>query len=168
MSEQLQHRNLLLGILAVRKNFIGPDALRAALEAWLAHKSKGLGQILREQNALNENQYALLEEGVDDHLAEHGNDAAASLAALRLPDAIRQELASIADADVQASLAIVVTAPQGLRPGRLPLKCAHALDWGVTKCARSVVGHASAPAVVTRTSRRPKIFAATWRAPWAR
>ena len=110
MSKSMGDRNLLLGILAWQKKFISRDALVAAMNAWALAKGKGLAQILREQKALTENQHALLEETVHAHLSRHGHDAAKSLAALSSVDDVKQELAKIADPDVQASLAQVSTA----------------------------------------------------------
>ena len=107
MSKQTGERNLLLGILALQKDFISAAGLVAALNAWVLDKSKGLAQILREQKALSENHHALLEETVHDHLARHGNDPVKSLAAVSAVGAVREALAKIADPDVQASLAHV-------------------------------------------------------------
>ena len=46
-------RNLLFGILAVQMNFVGRDALIAAMHAWVLERSKPLGRILVEQQALS-------------------------------------------------------------------------------------------------------------------
>src|SRR5437667_5152069 len=116
MSNPTGDRNLLLGILAWQRNFIARDALVAAIGMWTMDKTKGLTQILREQKALTENQHALLEEIVHDHLARHGNDVKKGLAALSSVDLVPQELANVADPDVQASLALVATAKPKLDP----------------------------------------------------
>ncbi len=116
MSNPMGDRNLLAGILAHQKKFISREVLVAAMNAWTQAKEKGLAQILREQKALTENQHALLEEAVYDQLAKHGNDAKKSLAALKSVDAIKQELAKIADADLQASVAHVATAKPKVKP----------------------------------------------------
>ena len=68
-------RNLLFGILAVQMNFVVRDALIAAMHAWVLERSKPLGQILVEQQALSLARYDLLEQLVDEHLAAHGGDA---------------------------------------------------------------------------------------------
>src|ERR1700722_892859 len=73
-------RNLLFGILALQMDFIGRDALIAAMNAWVLEKSKTLGHILLEQEALAPDTHALLEALVQKHLALHGNDAEKSLA----------------------------------------------------------------------------------------
>ena len=111
MSNPLANRNLLFGILAVQRNIIGHEALVAALHAWVTVKSKGMAQILREQNAITENQHAIMEECVDVCLARHGNDAAKSLAALCLVGSDREALQAIDDPELQAALAHVSTTP---------------------------------------------------------
>ena len=45
-------RNRLFGILALQMEFISRDALIAAMHAWVLDKSKSLGQILSDQQAL--------------------------------------------------------------------------------------------------------------------
>ena len=46
-------RNLLFGILALQIDFISRDALIKAMNAWVLEKSKSLGQILGEHQALD-------------------------------------------------------------------------------------------------------------------
>jgi formylglycine-generating enzyme required for sulfatase activity/tRNA A-37 threonylcarbamoyl transferase component Bud32 len=104
-------RNLLFGILALQMDFVGRDALIAAMNAWVLDKNKPLGQILRERGQLAEDEHALLEAMVRKHLEKHGNDPERSLAAVSSVGPLRHELQQIADADVQASLAHVSTAP---------------------------------------------------------
>src|ERR1017187_1637287 len=111
MSNLIGDRNLLVGILALQREFISRDALVAAMNAWVAEKSKGLTQILREQKALTENHHALLEECVAEHLAQHGHDSKKALAKVFLIDSVKQELAKISDPDVHASLKHVSAVP---------------------------------------------------------
>ena len=42
-------RNLLLGILALQNNFVSRDDLVSAFAAWVADRSRLLGQILRDR-----------------------------------------------------------------------------------------------------------------------
>jgi hypothetical protein len=100
-------RNLLFGILALQMDFISRDALIAAMHAWVLDKAKGLGQTLLAQSALVPERLALLEALVAEHLKVHHNDARHSLAALSSASSVRQELSSVADADLQASLSRV-------------------------------------------------------------
>jgi len=67
-------RNLLFGILALQMDFISRDQLVAAMNAWVLEKAKPLGQILIEQGALDGDNRAWLDAGVEKHLAKHNND----------------------------------------------------------------------------------------------
>jgi tetratricopeptide (TPR) repeat protein/serine/threonine protein kinase len=100
-------RNLLFGILALQADLISRDALISAMNAWAVHKDKGLGQLLREQGALDADQHAAVEGLVSWSLDRHQGDAGKSLAALGSLGSARQELEQIADADLQASLSQV-------------------------------------------------------------
>jgi tetratricopeptide (TPR) repeat protein len=102
--------NLLFGILALQMDFITRDQLVAAMHAWVLQKSRPLGQLLREQQALGDDELALLEALVAKHLEKHGGDAQQSLQALGSVRPVRDELQQLADADVQASLAAVSSA----------------------------------------------------------
>src|SRR5947207_15113998 len=95
-------RNLLFGILAVQMNFVPRDALIAAMHAWVLERSKPLGQILVEQQALSPSRQSLLEQLVDEHLVAHGGDAEKSLAATDGLDMLRAELVRVADPEIQA------------------------------------------------------------------
>jgi serine/threonine protein kinase/tetratricopeptide (TPR) repeat protein len=100
-------RNLLFGILALQMDFVGRDALIAAMHAWVMAKSKTLGEILLAQNGLGQDEHALLEALVKKHLARHDNDPEKSLAAVSSLGSVRDNLRRIADPDVEASLAHV-------------------------------------------------------------
>lgn len=104
MSTASTDRNLLFGVLALQMDFVSRDALVAAMHAWVADKDKPLGQILVETAALSHEHRALLEPLVDAHIARHGHDVSASLAAVSTHGAARDALASVHDADVQRSL----------------------------------------------------------------
>src|SRR4051812_28055232 len=97
-------RNLLFGVLALQMEFIGRDALVAAMHAWALDKARPLGAILVEQGALAPARLGLLDALVDEHLRAHGGDPGRSLAAFPSGDVVRRDLESIADPDVQASL----------------------------------------------------------------
>jgi eukaryotic-like serine/threonine-protein kinase len=98
-------RNLLFGILALQMDFITRDALVAAMNAWVLEKHRALGEILVERGALDPVDWALLDPMVDRHVAKHGGDPLASLAALSSIDSTAESLRqSIADPDVLASI----------------------------------------------------------------
>jgi eukaryotic-like serine/threonine-protein kinase len=111
MSTPHADRNLLFGILAVQMDFVSRDALIAAMNAWVLDKAKPLGHILVEQGALDADNRAWLEAGVERHLAAHGHDPQQSLAAVHTPSSIRQVLWQVADDDVQTSLAAIAADP---------------------------------------------------------
>jgi hypothetical protein len=100
-------RNLLFGILALQLDFVTRDALIQAMNAWVIHKNKSLGQILTDQGALAADRRTLLEALVQEHLKQHDNDPEKSLAALSTLGSARQELEQLADPDIHASLAHV-------------------------------------------------------------
>src|SRR5688572_20204050 len=97
-------RNLLFGILALQMDFINREALVSAMNAWVLEKTKPLSQVLLEQNRIKTDEQKLLEALVQKHLEKHSNDPQASLAAISGVVDIRQDLAQIADPDVEASL----------------------------------------------------------------
>jgi serine/threonine protein kinase len=97
-------RNLLFGILALQMDFISRDQLVAAMNAWVLAKHKALGDILNEQGALDAEQHGLLTAMVRAHLKKHGNDPEKSLAAVPVSSGLKEQIQSLADADVQASL----------------------------------------------------------------
>jgi tRNA A-37 threonylcarbamoyl transferase component Bud32 len=100
-------RGLLIGMLALQNNFIDREALLAAFTIWVADKARPLGQILREQGALDADTYALLEALTRKHLEMHDGDPERSLAALSTSGPVRHDLERIADPDLHASLAHV-------------------------------------------------------------
>src|SRR5437870_7703333 len=107
MTRSAADRNLLFGILALQMDFISRDALVAAMNAWVLHKGRPLGQLLVEQKALRPEKRDLLEALVQAHLEMHNNDPQQSLAALSSVGSARRQLEQVADPDVQASLAHV-------------------------------------------------------------
>src|SRR5262245_27934839 len=102
---------------ALQMDFITRDALIAAMNAWVLDKAKPLGQILVEQNALRADQHGALEVLVNLHLEQHSDDVERSLAVLGVPAPVRQQLHSLGDGDVNASLACVPTPPHA--PSRM-------------------------------------------------
>src|SRR5262245_9975414 len=97
-------RNLILGLLALQMDFLSSEQLLDALHAWMRRKTTSVGDVLRERGVLSERRLELLRGMVEEHVAQHGGDAQASLAALRVEGPVRTELSRIEDDDVQASL----------------------------------------------------------------
>ena len=75
-------RHLLFGLLALQNEFIDKPQLVAAFDLWMADHSKSLDEILVEQQALKQDDRALLSRLVDRHIAACGGDTAASLRSL--------------------------------------------------------------------------------------
>jgi serine/threonine-protein kinase len=120
MSSAPSDRNLLFGVLALQMDFIDRDALIAALHAWVLEKKRTLGEILVQQEALQADQRNLLESLVEAHLALHNHDVEKSLSAVAVPTPLRAELRSLADLDVQASIARLPTPSEQDEPCPLP------------------------------------------------
>jgi serine/threonine protein kinase len=107
MASAAADRNLLFGILAVQMDFVSAEQLILAMNAWVLNKGRPLGAHLIDGGALAADTHALIEALVGKHIEQHGGRVEQSLAALSSVEPVRQELAAIADADVQATLARV-------------------------------------------------------------
>jgi serine/threonine protein kinase/tetratricopeptide (TPR) repeat protein len=103
MAHPQADRNLLFGILALQMDFITRDGLVAAMGAWVLNKNLPLGEVLVERQLLDSDRRSLLNALVDEHVKMHGG-VENSLHALSAVDAVVEELRSIADGDLQASL----------------------------------------------------------------
>jgi serine/threonine-protein kinase len=110
--------SLLLGLLALQNHFIDRDTLLAAFNAWVADKSRSLGQILLDRSALSPARNALLTELVGEHLAHHGQDPERSLAGFAVDPSVRDVLEGLPDLDLQASLLYLgIATTDGVSPG---------------------------------------------------
>jgi eukaryotic-like serine/threonine-protein kinase len=111
MSRPDADRNLLFGILALQMDFITRDALISGMNAWLLEKSRPLGDLLVERGELDSVDRGLLDPMVDRHVAKHGGNPLASLAALgsvgEVTTDLRRSVAS--DPDLLTSLDSVGT-----------------------------------------------------------
>ena len=121
MSSAASDRNLLFGVLALQMDFLGRDALIAALHAWVLDKARPLGDILVAQQVLNPDERDLLDALVQKHLDRHRGDVEKSLAAAAVPTPLRDPLFNLADPDVQASFAHLPTPSGQDEPGSLPV-----------------------------------------------
>lgn len=98
-------RNLLFGLLALQTGLIRRDAFVAAVNAWTHDKTKTIEQLLVESKALTAPTQALVAALVQRHLEAHENDVEKSLASLSSLGSLREILASIEDAELQATVA---------------------------------------------------------------
>ena len=104
-------RNLLFGILALQMDFVTRDQLIAAMNAWVLDKGRSLADILLKHDAFEKDTYPLLNALVEKHLEMHGNDPQQSLAAVSSIGSLRNDLISLADAEVEATLGHVAIDP---------------------------------------------------------
>jgi tetratricopeptide (TPR) repeat protein/tRNA A-37 threonylcarbamoyl transferase component Bud32 len=117
-------RNLIFGLLALQMDFVTREQLLEAMSAWMLAKHLSLGDILCGRGVLAEDERQVLDLALRKHIQRHGGDPQASLAALRVEPAMREELHRLNDADVQASIAVLQTTPpiSASPPGNEPEK----------------------------------------------
>ena len=118
MSQPVADRNLLFGLLALQNGLIDQSALVAAFHAWTRDKTRSLAGLLIAQGAIDDGDGDLLEGLVARHLRGHGGDAGRSIAAVAAPRSLVTELASLGDADLEATLGHA--GPGRTRPSRAP------------------------------------------------
>jgi serine/threonine-protein kinase len=97
-------RHLLLGLLALQNGLIDQVQLVAAFQAWTLDKSRTLADHLEARGDLTGAKRALLHALADAHWELHGGDVEKSLAALHTGRAARENLAALADPDIEATL----------------------------------------------------------------
>lgn len=105
MSTTLADHQVLYGILAWQLGFVSHNDLTSAFVAWITQKSEPLGDLLSCGGKLSSEARDLLDALVDEHLKLHGGSAEQSLAALSSIGPMREELATLNDVDVNATLA---------------------------------------------------------------
>jgi hypothetical protein len=107
---------LLFGVLALQADFLDAAQFAEACSAWAGRKDTPLADLLVERGLLIAEQRGFVDLLLRQKLNKHGGDAHASLAgALATPD-VRSVLESVADDDVQQSLA-------GLKTNTTPRSC---------------------------------------------
>jgi eukaryotic-like serine/threonine-protein kinase len=104
-SHQFADRNLLFGVVALQIDFVSREALVTAMNAWVLAKHRSIGDILVEQGSLPDDLQNQLEVLVEAHIQRHNGDPHRSLVAVGLPSTLQQELESVVDGDLHASLA---------------------------------------------------------------
>jgi eukaryotic-like serine/threonine-protein kinase len=107
-------RHLLFGLLALQNEFIDKRQLVAAFGTWIADQSQSLDEILVQQQALKEDDRAVLSRLVDRHIAARGGDVTASLHALSSVGSVRDELERLADPNVTVSIAHLKPSSHGM------------------------------------------------------
>jgi serine/threonine protein kinase/Flp pilus assembly protein TadD len=117
-------RNLLVGMLAFQNGFVRREQLLSAMNAWLIEKETPLEDILVRQGAIDAEKQQLLVALVRQHLAMHENIAEKSLADVSSLGSIRDDLRSLADPDLNASLVHVAADPAPRASGSAAFSCA--------------------------------------------
>ena len=97
-------QNMLFGILALQMDFIDREQLITAMNAWVLDKAQPLEQVLADQGALDGDVRTLLAALVQKHIAMHDGQPEKSLAAVSSIGSVREQLRSLDDPDVEASL----------------------------------------------------------------
>jgi hypothetical protein len=89
--------------------FTSREQLIQSIRDWKAKKPGNLGILLLELGALSEHTKSLLDALVEEHLAQHDNDAVKSLATLSTIGSLGDELKTLEAPDVNATLAHLPT-----------------------------------------------------------
>jgi serine/threonine protein kinase/tetratricopeptide (TPR) repeat protein len=110
VSKSAADRNLLFGLLALQNGMIEHTALLKAFQAWTLAKDRSMAGLLLEQRALTEPRRALLDGLLREHVVIHCGDVQKSLAAVAAGKSTRESLASLADPDINATLAHIAVA----------------------------------------------------------
>src|SRR5262249_40592997 len=105
MPTETTDRNLLFGVLALQADFLDAAQFAEVCSAWAGRKDTPLADLLVERGLLTAEQRGLVDLLLRQKLHKHGGDAHASLAGALATPNVRSVLDSVADADVQQSLA---------------------------------------------------------------
>ena len=108
-------RDLLFGLLALQNGLVDQGGLVAAFQAWTREKARPLADHLVDRRDLDADQRSAIEAMVTLHLKKHGGDAGRSLAAIPAGRSTREALGSLADPDLDASIALAGPDPYATR-----------------------------------------------------
>src|SRR5579863_9038454 len=100
MAQNETHRNLLAGLLALNQGLISSGALIGALRAWGNNRSLSVCEILEAAGEIDAVARQQVEAQCADHLRQHGDNPALWLAAVHVPDELREELLQLADPEI--------------------------------------------------------------------
>ncbi len=105
MAHTETERNLLFGLLALQVGLVDQDRLLAAFRAWGRDRARPLEELLAGGDGLDDDQRALVDGLVAQHLKKHGGSVEKSLAVLDVGPSTREGLARLGDPEVEATLA---------------------------------------------------------------
>jgi serine/threonine protein kinase len=103
MSDPLDDRNLLFGVLALHADLIDSEQFVDVCSAWAGRKSFPLAELLVTRGWITPEDRTAVEHLVALKLRKHGGDASASLAAV-VDDQARCALTRVGDSEIQRSL----------------------------------------------------------------
>ena len=103
-SQHSHEQNMLFGLLGLQTSLVSREDLLAAVGVWLEDKSQSISEILLQRNAITADERQLLEALVGKHLAKNEGDAEKSLAALSSLGSVSDDLRSLGDAELDATL----------------------------------------------------------------
>jgi eukaryotic-like serine/threonine-protein kinase len=101
------YRNLLLGILALKRGLIRQDVLVSSLKSWVLEKEKPFDAILAAEGKLVDEQLYSLQTECSQHLQANGQDVRKSLASVGTVAVARTELEGLADGELMNALAFL-------------------------------------------------------------
>jgi serine/threonine protein kinase len=104
MSTPTTDHNLLFGVLALQADFLTPTQFVEACSLWATQKSIALAELLVQRGWLTADDRADVERLLVRKIAKHGGNVQAGLAEVTT-DSVRNALAGVPDAEVQASMA---------------------------------------------------------------
>jgi serine/threonine protein kinase len=105
MSASLIDRNLLFGIVALEMDFVSRQNLVDAMHEWVRDKTRKLGQILQDHQALTDDLRVLLDTLVDQHIQHHDGNIDFNLSSPRWGSSTFAALRQVNDTEIQARLA---------------------------------------------------------------
>ena len=91
------------GVFALQNGLIDQGQLIAAFQSWTHDKSRSMADHLVSRGDLGAGDRSAVEFLVSRHIQKHGDDIEKSLAAINAGRSTREALASLGDADIEAS-----------------------------------------------------------------
>jgi serine/threonine-protein kinase len=97
--------------MALHLDFVGKPDLLQGLQTWGINRSRPLGDILVDRHMLSSRRRMLLEQVVDEYLAQHDHDASRGLAAACEARAVELDIGAFAGSAMRGNLATLASEP---------------------------------------------------------
>src|SRR5262245_4946003 len=104
-------RNLLFGVMALHLDFVGKLDLLQGLQSWGINRNRALGAIRVDRHMMSSRRRMLLEQVVDEYLAQHDHDASRGLAAACEARAVELDIGAFAGSAMRGNLATLASEP---------------------------------------------------------